>query len=200
MAPLDNGFQQVKQKLFIQIQAYSGIIRTLCNPDIFKTGEYPEPYISRNRSILRTLAQSQPWYIQNPGIFRTLVYSKSEAYSEPCQTFTMKCFAKIVNGYNYFIKYNYFRSISLPRSLLHKINTKNFFDTSLIFTPELAILCKKNMASEKAENREFLIYLLIYSNKLTYLQLGAVQVHGRIPPKSYEQGYLKFWQKRSKIV
>ena len=108
----------------------------------------------------------------------------------------MKCFAKIVNGYNYFIKYNYFRSISLPRSLLHKINTKNFFDTSLIFTPELAILCKKNMASEKAENREFLIYLLIYSNKLTYLQLGAVLVHGRIPPKSYEQGYLKFWQKR----
>ena len=41
---------------------------------------------------------SQAWNIQKTRIFRTV------AYSEPCQTSTMKRFAKIVNGYNYFRK------------------------------------------------------------------------------------------------
>ena len=56
-----------------------------------------------------------------------VAYSKFEAYSETYQTSTMKCFAKIVNGYNYFTNYNYFQSISLPRSLLYEINFMNFF-------------------------------------------------------------------------
>ena len=59
---------------------------------------------------------SESWYIQNPRIFRVLIFSKSEAYSEPCQTSTMKRSAEIVNGCNYF------RSISLPCSLPHEIN------------------------------------------------------------------------------
>ena len=44
-----------------------------------------------------------------------------------------------------------------------------FFNTGLIFTPEVVILCKKNMTLEGAGKREFLIYLLIYSNKLACL-------------------------------
>ena len=79
------------------IPAYSGIFRALCYPDIFKTVVYPEP------------AYSQTWYIQNPGIFRKLTYSKSEAYSEPCQTSTMKRFEKIVTGIIVFTNGNYFR-------------------------------------------------------------------------------------------
>ena len=55
-------------------------------------------------------AYSEPWNIHNPGIFRsavifrTLAYAKSEVYSEHFETFTMKRFVKIVNGYNYFYK------------------------------------------------------------------------------------------------
>ena len=51
------------------------------------------------------------------------------------------------------------------------------------------------MAREGAGDRESLIYLLIYSNKLTYLQLITVLVYGGSPPKSDEQGYLNFYQK-----
>ena len=99
------------QELLRHIQTYSKPCGTLAylkpwyiqNPDIFRT-----------RSIFRTLAYSQRWYNQNPIIFRTLAYSKSEAYSEPCQTSTVKRFAKIVNGYNHFHKLQLF-SQSLPR-------------------------------------------------------------------------------------
>ena len=78
------------------IQAYSGILKTLCNTilTLYLLLIY----------VCRTLAYSQPCFIQSPSIFRTLAYSKSKAYSELCQTPTMKHFAKIVNGYNYFCK------------------------------------------------------------------------------------------------
>ena len=46
------------------------------------------------------------------------------------------------------------------------------------------------MTREGAGDREFLIYLLIYSNKLAYLQLITVLVYRSSPPKSNEQGYL----------
>ena len=47
-----------------------------------------------------------------------------------------------------------------------------FFNTVLIFTPAVFILCKK-MGPERTGGREFwYTYLLIYdSNKLAYLQL-----------------------------
>ena len=75
-----------------------------------------------------------------------------------------------------FISYDYFCGISLPLSLLHEINTMNFFNTALIFTPEVVILCKKTMAPEGAEDGELLICLLIYSNKFAYLQLTILLI------------------------
>ena len=117
------------------IQAYSVIIRTLCNlayfmkllmlllvlivSCIFGTFLYPESWHVQNQkhiqnpSIFTILIYSEPWY---PSIFRMLAYSKPEACLEHCQTSEMKRFVNVVNGYNYF------RCISLPRSLLHEIN------------------------------------------------------------------------------
>ena len=46
------------------------------------------------------------------------------------------------------------------------------------------------MTPEEAGDREFLIYLLIYSNKLAYSQLITVLVYGNSPPESHEQSYL----------
>ena len=51
------------------------------------------------------------------------------------------------------------------------------------------------MAVEAARDRESLIYLLIYSNKLAYLQLITVLVYRSSSPKSHEQDYLNFQQK-----
>ena len=48
------------------------------------------------------------------------------------------------------------------------------------------------MAREGDGDFEFLIHLLIYSNKLAYLQLITVLVYRSSPPKSHEQGYLNF--------
>ena len=48
------------------------------------------------------------------------------------------------------------------------------------------------MAREGAGDRGFLTNLLIYSNKLAYLQLITVLVYRNSPPKSHEQGYLSF--------
>ena len=73
-------------------QTYLGIFKTVCYTDIFKT------------SIIGTKTNSETWHIHNPGIFRAMAYSKFEAYLEPCKTSTMKRFAKIVNGYDYFHK------------------------------------------------------------------------------------------------
>ena len=54
-----------------------------------------------------TLANLEPWYIQNSDIFRTLVYLEAPY---------------IQNAIIIFANYNYFRGISLSRSLLHEIN------------------------------------------------------------------------------
>ena len=48
------------------------------------------------------------------------------------------------------------------------------------------------MAPEEAVDREFLIYLLMYSSKLAYLELITVLVYRSSPLKSHEQGYLNF--------
>ena len=55
------------------------------------------------------------------------------------------------------------------------------------------------MTHEGAGDCETLIYLLIYSNKLAYLQLITVFVCGNSSPKSHEQDYLNFQQKLWKI-
>ena len=54
------------------------------------------------------------------------------------------------------------------------------------------MLCKKTMAHEGGGDCGFLIYLLIYSNKLAYLQLVTVLVYRSNPPKGHEKGYLNF--------
>ena len=46
------------------------------------------------------------------------------------------------------------------------------------------------MEREWAGDCQFLIYLLIYSSKLAYLQLITVLGYRNSPPKSHEQGYL----------
>ena len=56
------------------------------------------------------------------------------------------------------------------------------------------------MVHEGTRDREFLIYLLIYSNKLAYLQLTKVLVYRSSPPKSHEQGYLNFSKILKKYV
>ena len=51
---------------------------------------------------------------------------------------------------------------------------------------------EKTMAHEGDGDREILIYLLIYSKKLAYLQLViTVLVYGNSSPKCHEQGYEK---------
>ena len=85
-------------------QVYPGIIQAYSEPCVTVT--YLDARYIQNPDIFRTMAYSKPWYIKNTGIFRTLAYSKFEAYSELCQTSTMKrC---------------------LPRSLLHDINMNIF--------------------------------------------------------------------------
>ena len=87
--------------------AYSGIFKTLCNPGIFRTVVYPEPWHIQNQKL-----------IQNPGIFRTLEYSESPQIQN--SDIFKKRSMKIVNVYNYF------RSMSLP------INA-GIFKTRVIF-------------------------------------------------------------------
>ena len=56
------------------------------------------------------------------------------------------------------------------------------------------------MAHEGAGDTEFFMYLLIYSNKLAYLQLIKVLVYRSSPPKSHEQGYINFSKDLEKYV
>ena len=67
------------------IQAYSGIFRTLCYPNIFYNCD-----ISRTLTYSEPKAYSEPWDIQNSVIFRTRANSKFEACSEPCRRSTTK--------------------------------------------------------------------------------------------------------------
>ena len=79
------------------IQAYLGIFRTLCYPDIIKAVVYPKPWHIQNQKhihsprIFTNLVYSESSFIQNPGIFRTL----SHIYFEALTFF---------HGYDYFRK------------------------------------------------------------------------------------------------
>ena len=155
--------------------------------------EYSKPCVN--------LAYSEPWYTQNADIFKTrniliIQVSLELAYIENsgifktrdlfrhlrCQTFSMKRFVKTVNG-------KQFRNISLPHSLFHETNIIRQL------LQRLSFFVKKAVAHERVEDREILIYLLIYSNKLAYLQPITVLVYGNSSPKSHEQDYLNFQQK-----
>ena len=97
-------------------------------------------FVDEESGILRTIEK-----------FRTMVYSEPEAYSELCQTCKIERFAKIIN-FN-----NCLRNLSFSRSLLYETNTMNYFNTGLIFTPEVLILCKNGWGS-----RETVSYILIH--------------------------------------
>ena len=97
-------------------QAYSGISRALCNSGIFRTMVYLEPWHILNQK-----------HIRNPGILRGLGYSKSEIYSGPCQTSTIRVLRKLsLFPPRIFTNHNYFHSINLPRTLLHQTNHRIF--------------------------------------------------------------------------
>ena len=55
------------------------------------------------------------------------------------------------------------------------------------------------MAREGGGDREFFIYLLIYSNRLAYLQPITVLVYRSSRPKSHKQGYLDFKRNKYRI-
>ena len=74
-----------------------GIIQAYLEPCVILS--YLKLWYMQNPDIFRTPSYSHPCYIQNSAIFRTLAYSKSEAYTEPCHTSTMK-----LTNFNYFRK------------------------------------------------------------------------------------------------
>ena len=82
----------------------------------------------------------------------------------------MKHITKIVKGYNYFQKLELFLRDNLT-AFSTSLNNYNIFNTVLIFTPNVVIVCKK--CSQGGQGR-WIYYIPIdvqYSNKLGYLQL-----------------------------
>ena len=110
----------------------------------------------RNYSdIFRTLC--------NSGILKTLVYSEPEPYSKSWQISSMECFARIVNGFNYF------RNISFSCSLLYKTNIMHSFNTGFIFSPEVFIPCKKVSKPKEPGAVNFDIPVSILVSILVYI-------------------------------
>ena len=85
------------------IQAYSGIFRNLCYPNIFCNCG-----IFSNLLYSEPEAYSESWYIQKPAMLRTLAYSEFEAHSEPSHIYdeALIIFTVIIifTNYNYFCK------------------------------------------------------------------------------------------------
>ena len=78
----------------------------------------------------------------------------------------MECFGEIVKGYNYFCKSQLFSQYKL---VAFSTSWNKYHE---VVTPEVVILCKKlAKVREGTGDREFLVYPLINSNKLAYLQL-----------------------------
>ena len=123
---------------------------------------FPEPWHIQNQK-----------YIQNPGIFRTLTYSKSEAYSESVKHLQENC--------NYFCNISLFVVFSTIWNKYHELVTSEAF-----------VLCQKLWCARGPGTVNFFVYLLIYWNKLAYLQLITVMAYGNSLPKSHEQDYIKF--------
>ena len=61
------------------------------------------------------------------------------------------------------------------------VGVKHAISRGTTFSPNLLLVRKG------AGDRGFLIYSLIYSNKLAYLQLIKVLVYGKSPPNSHEK-------------
>ena len=97
---------------------YSGIFRTLYNPSVFRTLVYSESWhIQNQRNIQNPVNISGTFTTGN--IFRILGYSEPEAYSEPCQKSTMKCFEKQLAAIIIFASYNHHYQLF---TIFHEIN------------------------------------------------------------------------------
>ena len=75
-------------------------------------------------------------------------YVVPEAYSEHCQKYQLM--TKII-----YANYSYKLNISFSHSLLYETNIMDFFNTGLIFTPEVFILCKKVWGARGTGAHEF---------------------------------------------
>ena len=138
----------------------------------------------QNPSIFRTL-----------GILKTLAHSKPEAYSDIYdKAFCENNWRKIVPQYK-------FAALSTSRNIYHEVVTPErvilfLFKNRVIFLFKKKQTNKlKTIVRKGAGDCEILIYLLIYLNKLAYLQLITVLLCGNSSPKSHEQDYLKTFGK-----
>ena len=146
--------------IFMDIPTYSGIFITLCSAGIFRT----------------LVAYSEPWYIQNPVLFKILVYSDPWNIQNPVKHLRWSILRKYLTVIIIFA-ISAFHVLSLVKKCV-------FFNTYLIFTPEAFFQCKKVWGLRGPGALNFLyIYLLMYSNKLAYLQLITVLVCGSSPWK-----------------
>ena len=105
------------QELFRHIQTYFKPCVTLA---YLGTWYLQNSGIFRTRSLFKTLVYSQPWCNSEPRYILNAGICKTRGIFRTLQTSTIKRFAKIVNGYNYFC------SISLMCSLLHEANINLF--------------------------------------------------------------------------
>ena len=112
---------------------YSGLLRTLCNPSIFRTLVYSKPWQIQNQR-----------HMQNSGIFRTEVYSEPWGTQNPRQIqnsvkhLRWSIVQKLLTATAVFANYNYFWNISFLHSLLFFK-----FNKGLFLAPKVFILCKK---------------------------------------------------------
>ena len=139
------------------------------NPSIFKTSGmcktlvYSKPGIFRTRGMFRSLVYSELDVYSDPVFFRTLAYTEPEAYSESYLTASLKRFAKIVNGSNYFPN-NHSRNIIFSHSLLYEINIINFVNTGLFFFQKYLFYVTKYRS--RGWGDEFCVLFLIYPFKV----------------------------------
>ena len=93
------GYNQTRPRI---IQAYLGLFRALCYPEIIKTVVYPKPWHIQNPRIFTTLVYSEPSFIQNAGIFKIwdIFKTLSHIYFDALFLFATTII---------FTKYNYFR-------------------------------------------------------------------------------------------
>ena len=130
--------------------------------------------IYKTRNIFQTLVYSETQYIEKYGIFKT-----QDMYDVKHLLWTVLW--KHIPQYK-------LAAFSASWEKYHEV-----------VTPVIVIICEKTMVREVARDRETLIYLLIYSNKLASLQLIAVLVYENSSTKSHKQYYINFQQKLWKI-
>ena len=122
---------------------YSGILRTLHNPSIFralvfKTLPYSEPE-----------AYAEPWHIQNSGIFRTMGYSTRDKFRTLSNIYDGVL--KLLTAIDVFANYNHFCNINFSRFYFLKFKSQ-------LLAPKVFLLCKKNHSGPEGLGPWIFIY------------------------------------------